>query len=187
MAKIAVIYFSNTCVTECLAEAAISAIEDAGCDVFVHAIRGSEIYEGRFVNLAILSEINSSDAIIFASPTYMGSVAAQFKAFADATGEVWSRQGWAGKFAAGITCGAALNGDQASTLQYLSLFASQQGMLWVGLDIAFGHNERGINRLGCQLGVVSQAMGHQVNEVDIESARYLAARVANLVLNKKSY
>lgn len=186
MAKVSVIYFSKTCATEHLAKAAISALEESGCEVFCHSIQGSEIHEGRFIKHAIFPEISSSDALIFASPTYMGGVAAQFKAFADASGDVWCKQGWAGKFAAGITCGTALNGDQASTLQYLSLFASQHGMLWVGLDTAFGHSEGGINRLGCQLGVVSQAIHHQVDDGDIASARYLAARVASLVLRQKS-
>jgi NAD(P)H dehydrogenase (quinone) len=68
----------------------------------------------------------------------MGGVSAQFKAFADATSELWCQQEWAGKIAAGFTCGSAMNGDQTSTLQYLVTLANQQGMLWVGLDSAQG-------------------------------------------------
>lgn len=132
MAKISVIYFSKNCATAQLAQAAISAIKASGCEVFSHSIQGAEIQEGRFVNLAILPEITSSDAVIFASPTYMGGVAAQFKAFIDATSDLWPGQRWASKFSAGITCGTALNGDQSSTLQYLSLFASQPARHVVG-------------------------------------------------------
>lgn len=182
MPKISVIYFSNNGVTAQLAHAAIAGIKSVGCEVHFHEIQGHEIHEGRFVNLTVISEITNSDAVIFASPTYMGGVAAQFKSFADATGDIWSEQIWAGKFAAGITCGTALNGDQSSTLQYLSLFASQHGMLWVGLDIASGYNQRGLNHLGCQLGVVAQATKNKINLNDLETSEYLGSRVAALVL-----
>lgn len=184
MAKVSIIYFSKSGGTSQLVYAAIAGIEIIGCEVFLHEIKGHEIHEGRFVNIEILNKITNSDAIIFASPTYMGGVAAQFKAFVDATGDIWSNQNWSGKFAAGITCGSALNGDQSSTLQYLSLFASQHGMLWVGLDTAFGYNQRGLNRLGCQLGVVSQEIKNQINLIDLETAKYLGSRVAALAQRK---
>ena len=180
MARISVIYFSRNGATSKLAHAAISGVESAGCEIHFHEIKGSEIEEGRFVNVKVISEITHSDAVIFASPTYMGGVAAQFKSFADATGDVWSEQRWAGKFAAGITCGTALNGDQSSTLQYLSLFASQHGILWVGLDTASGHNQRGLNRLGCQLGIVAQSTQNKVDAIDLETSEYLGSRVAAL-------
>ena len=181
MAKISVIYFSKSGATAQLAHAAIAGIKSVGCKVHFHEIQGHEIYEGRYVNLKVISEITSSDAVIFASPTYMGGVAAQFKSFTDATGDIWSEQLWAGKFAAGITCGTASNGDQSSTLQYLSLFASQHGMLWVGLDTASGYNQRGLNRLGCQLGVVAQVTNTAIDSSDLETSEYLGLRVATLV------
>lgn len=181
MPKISVIYFSKNGVTAQLAHAAIAGVKSAGCEVHFHEILGREIVEGRFVNPKVISEVTKSDAVIFASPTYMGGVAAQFKSFADATGDIWSEQLWAGKFAAGITCGAALNGDQSSTLQYLSLFASQHGMLWVGLDTAVGHNQRSLNRLGCQLGIVAQATEEKIDLKDLETSEYLGSRVAALV------
>jgi NAD(P)H dehydrogenase (quinone) len=184
MERVCVIYFSKNGVTAQLAQAAAAGIRSNGCEAYLHEIKGHEIHEGRFVNLAILPEITNSEAIIFASPTYMGGVAAQFKAFADFTGDIWSEQSWAGKFAAGITSGSSLNGDQSSTLQYLSLFASQHGMLWVGLDTAFGYNKLGLNRLGCQLGVVSESSQNQVNPIDLKTAEYLGSRVAGLVRRK---
>jgi NAD(P)H dehydrogenase (quinone) len=181
MAKVSVIYYSKNGVTAQLAHAAIAGIKSVGCEVHLHEIQGYEIHEGRFANLNVIAEITNSDAVIFAPPTYMGGVAAQFKSFADATGDIWSAQGWAGKYSAGITCGTALNGDQSSTLQYLSLFASQHGMLWVGLDIASGCNLQGLNRLGCQLGVVAQATKNEINAKDLETSQYLGARIAALV------
>lgn len=74
-----------------------------------------------------MQSLQECDVIIFGSPTYMESVAAQFKAFADATSYFWSSQRWAGKVAAGITSDTGLNGDQTSTLQYLSPFQVNMG------------------------------------------------------------
>jgi hypothetical protein len=39
-------------------------------------------------------------------------------------------------------------------------------MIWVGLDSAHGFADKGINRLGTQLGVVSKAEDGQLHEVD---------------------
>lgn len=183
MARIAVVYFSHTGVTEQLAKAVISGINDSEkVSVLEYKIVGKDIIEGRFVNLALFESLQRCDAIIMGSPTYMGNVSAQFKAFADATSELWSEQKWADKIAAGFTSGSALNGDQSTTLQYLITLACQHGMYWVGLDAAHGYKDHGVNRLGCQLGVVAQTTDSIANEVDIASARYLGARVAKLVM-----
>lgn len=179
MAKVGIIYFSKTDVTEQLAQAASREIKSNGLNVFEHKIQGREIIEGRFENKKVFDELLLCDAIIFASPTYMGGVSAQFKVFADATSDFWESQQWSSKIAAGITSGLALNGDQSSTLQYFSVLASQHGMLWVGLDAT---NNGSFNRLGCQLGVVAHSEGCKVNQSDINTAKYLGARVSNLAL-----
>ncbi|WP_315983962.1 flavodoxin family protein [Aliamphritea spongicola] len=134
--KVAVVYFSQTGVTAKLAGAVMEGLgSHDNIHVTEHRINGTEIFEGRFRNQPLLDELNGCDGIIFGSPTYMGSVAAQFKAFADATSDQWCEQLWAGKLAAGFTCGSGLNGDQAATLQYMATLANQQGMLWMGLDL----------------------------------------------------
>ena len=63
--------------------------------------------------------------------------------------------------------------------------SSQHGMLWVGLDSAQGYNDKGVNRLGCQLGVVAKSTDRIVNHVDIETATYLGHRVAKLAKTLK--
>lgn len=184
MKKVAIIYFSRTDVTHELAcSLREGLLEQSSIDVFVHRIQGAEIVEGRFTNLAILEELTNADVIVFGTPTYMGNVSAQFKAFADATSELWCDQLWAGKYAAGFTCGSALNGDQTNTLQYMVTLANQQGMLWVGLDSAKGYKDHGINRLGCQLGVVACAEDGKAEPQDLATAQYLGRRIANLVTN----
>jgi multimeric flavodoxin WrbA len=184
--KIGVIYFSKTDVTGTMAKAIIAEAESqSDVSVIEHRIEGHEIIEGRFNSTDVFSLLDKCDAIIFGTPTYMGGVSAQFKAFADATSDLWCEQLWAGKIAAGFTSGSALNGDQTSTLQYLVTLSNQHGMLWVGLDSAIGFKDRGINRLGCQLGVVAQSSDGSLHKTDLETAKYLAQRVFNLARRLK--
>ena len=89
MAKVGIVYFTQTGITGELVKATISGVGSAGLEVFSHQIKSTEIVEGRFVNLDVFHILKSCNAIIFASPTYMGGVAAQFKAFAEATSEFW--------------------------------------------------------------------------------------------------
>ncbi|EPS8830319.1 flavodoxin family protein [Vibrio parahaemolyticus] len=188
MSKIAIIYFSKTDVTGQLARAIAAGVEQQSikqqgeCEILSHRIEGSEIIEGRFVNPNLMDELAEYDAIIFGSPTYMGGVAAQFKAFADASSESWYHQKWANKVAAGFTSGGALNGDQSCTLQYLQTFAYQHGMMWVGLDKISNSGEQNLNRYGVQGGIVAQGGADgQLHASDVATAEYLGKRVAMLV------
>lgn len=178
--KVSIVFFSNTGVTAKLVKAAESEFQSNGIDTFIYQIQGGDIVDGRFAKVDIFKDLHESDSIIFASPTYMGGVAAQFKAFADATSDFWLEQKWAGKYAAGITCGSAPNGDQSSTLQYFATLASQHGMLWVGIDAAHSNVSCSVNRLGNQLGVVAHSENGEVNEIDCNTAKYLASRIAKI-------
>lgn len=175
--KVGIVYFSHSGNTAALVEALQQAVESQDAHCYTHRINGGEIIQGRFVNQALFDNLDQCEAIIFASPTYMGGVAAQFKAFADATSSTWTRQQWAGKYAAGITCGSSLNGDQSSTLMYLITLANQHGMLWIGLDTARGYGDHGVNRLGCHFGVCAEVGEHEIDETDLATARYLGARI----------
>lgn len=179
MSKVGFVYYTKTDITGKLVHAGISELEKGGVEVFYHQIQGGEIIDGRFVNAEVFESLTNCDAIVFASPTYMGDVAAQFKAFADASSEVWGSQGWSGKVASGITSGTALNGDQSSTLEYMVTLASQHGMLWVGLEGS--PQNKMIDRLGCQLGVVSQSDDGQVDDIDLATAKHLVKRVFHML------
>ena len=78
------------------------------------------------------NRLGSADAIIFGSPTYMGSVSWQFKKFADASSKVWATQGWKDKLGAAFTNSASVAGDKQTTLNTLFTLAQQHGMLWAG-------------------------------------------------------
>jgi NAD(P)H dehydrogenase (quinone) len=140
----------------------------------------ADIIEGRFNNCGLLEKLTDVDAIIFGSPTFMGSMSAQFKAFADATGELWAEKAWSDKVAAGFTIGSNLSGDQLHTIQYLQVFANQHGMLWASLDIPGNCDPQNRNRLGAQSGLIAHSKDGQLNDTDLMTAHYLGQRVAHV-------
>ena len=179
--QVAVIYHSITGTTGQLAGAiseGVNSISDV--DAVEYRIQGCEIVEGRFVDEQALDIVTNANAVIFGSPTFMGSVSSQFKAFADASSDLWADKKWSGKVAAGFTIGSNLSGDQLHTIQYLQILAGQHGMLWAGIDIPGGYDEMNRNRLGAQIGLIAHTNDSDVNSSDLETARYLGARVAGL-------
>ena len=177
--NVAVVFHSASGSTRQLARAvAAGAAAMPDVEVAMAEIVGADIIEGRFHNTKLLQHLDNADALIFGSPTYMGCVSAQFKAFSDATSELWANQSWANKIAAGFTIGANLSGDQLNTLQYLQVFASQHGMLWAGLDIPGNYDPERRNRLGAQSGLIAHSIDGVLDEKDLLAARYLGQRVA---------
>jgi NAD(P)H dehydrogenase (quinone) len=153
----------------------------AGVNVHLIAINGDDIAKGRYQSDAVFAQLDASDAIIFGSPTYMGGPAAQFKAFADATGERWFKSAWRDKLAAGFTVSSSPSGDKFSTLQYFHTLAMQHGMIWIGLG-EMPMQPNGVNRLGGFGGAMAQA-GFDSPEVapnseDKRTGELLGQRVA---------
>jgi len=177
--KIAVIYHTVTGTTGQLAHAIADGINSIGnVEAIEFGISGSDILEGRFVNERALEIATDADGVIFGSPTLMGCVSAQFKAFADASSDLWVDMKWAGKVAAGFTIGSNLSGDQLNTIQYLQILAGQHGMLWTSIDIPGGYDPQDRNRLGAQSGLIAHTTDSSVNPIDLKTAFYLGARVA---------
>ena len=160
MSTVAIVYFSGLNHTHLMAQAiGEGAKQVANTQVELLRITGEQITNGRWQDDAIVAKLNAADAIVFGSPTYMGGVAAQFKAFLDNT-DAWFEQKWKDKLAAGFTHSSSLSGDKQSTLIYLTTFAAQMSMIWVNVgDMPsdyFG-KEDGVNRLGSFLGVMGQS------------------------------
>jgi multimeric flavodoxin WrbA len=109
-------------------------------------------------------DLHQADAIVFGSPTYVGSVSAAFKAFIERlAGDVWLERMWLNKVAGGFTVSAGPSGDKLNTLQDLAIFAAQLGMIWVPVRQIGGHYasstsiETAVNRMGSYLGVMAQS------------------------------
>ncbi len=120
--KIVIVYHSGYGHTKKVAEA---VAQGSGGSLLAIDAEGS-LPAGGWEQLA------AAQAIVFGSPTYMGSVSWQFKKFADATSKPWFSQQWKNKLAAGFTNSASMNGDKLSTLHYFFTLSQQHSMLWVG-------------------------------------------------------
>lgn len=147
----------------------------------------AKLYPVDALDEAQWAELDAADAIIFGAPTYMGSASAKFKEFMDASSKRWFTQAWKNKVAAGFTTSASQSGDKLNTLIQLMVFANQQAMIWVGLDIMPGNNNSkgsvdDLNRLGSSSGAMAQANADQgaeaMLESDLKTAERLGARVA---------
>ena len=133
--------------------------------------------------------LNEADAIIFGSPTYMGSVSWQFKKFADASSKIWFNQLWKDKIFAGFTNSASINGDKHSTLHYFITLAMQHSGVWVGAGLKSSNSKVAkrddLNYLGAYAGAMMQtpsdASVDEVNQGDLETAQAFGARVAEIV------
>ncbi|WP_434360891.1 flavodoxin family protein [Parasalinivibrio latis] len=180
MKKIAIVYFSASGTTQQMASAVASGIEEQGAHPISLRIEGKHLIEGRFVEKAIFQQLACCDAIVFGAPTYMGGPAAQFKAFADASSDSWSQQLWRNKPAAGFTVGGSVSGGQEATLQYFMMLASQHGMLWTGIDLPNGYNDKTINRWGEQLGAIGWTENGELEKRDWLTGQYLGQRIASI-------
>lgn len=185
MARLIVVYHSGYGHTQKQAEAVragMASVADVDAELMAISDEG-ELEDDHWASLA------AADAIVFGSPTYMGSVSWQFKRFADASSKPWFEQAWKDKLAAGFTNSASMNGDKLSTLHYLYTLAMQHGMLWVGTGMmpantqASGRND--INYLGAFSGLMAQSpadVGPDEGPLpgDLATARQFGERVAEI-------
>jgi multimeric flavodoxin WrbA len=176
MSKIVIVYHSGYGHTKKVAEA---VAEGAGGALMVIDAEGN-LPEGGWEQLA------AAKAIVFGSPTYMGSVSWQFKKFADASSKPWFTMQWKDKLAAGFTNSATLNGDKFSSLQYMFTLSQQHGMFWVGMGMQ-GPNAKAktrddANNLGGYSGLMtatpSDASPDEMVPGDIATAKLFGQRVA---------
>ncbi len=156
MTRVVVVYHSGQGHTKAIAQSVgkgAAMVEGVGVDVL--NVDDIPKLEGDGTGQPEWETLNSADAIVFGSPTYMGSVSAAFKGFMDMTGSLWYVRKWMDKLGAGFTVGGGLAGDKQGTLQSLHTFASQHGMVWVSMGIGVG--EEGIDRLSSSIGLMAQA------------------------------
>lgn len=183
MSKVAVVYHSGYGHTAAVAQAvARGATSVAGAEVQLIPVADIDQH---------WDDLSNADAMIFGTPTYMGSVSAQFKGFMDASAKVWFTQGWKDKIAAGFTHSGSQNGDKFNTVTQLFTFAMQHGMIWTGLGLMPGNNtSKGglgdLNRLGGFSGALTQSNNDQgaeaISEADLKTAEHLGKRVALVTL-----
>ena len=158
MTQIAIIYHSGFGHTAVLAGDVARGVDAAGATPVLLAIEAGQTNFDEF--FAVAAE---SDALIFGSPTYMGTVSAPMKAFMDASAAPYFVKAWKDKLAAAFTVSGSPSGDKLNTLTSLAIFAAQHGMLWIGTGQNPGNNDDTSaateveNRLGSFIGAMAQA------------------------------
>lgn len=182
-AQIAIVYHSGYGHTQKQAEAVLAgAATVSGINAVLLPIDA----EGN-LDEASWKTLDDAHAIIFGSPTYMGSVSWQFKKFADTTSQAWFVQKWKDKLAAGFTNSASMNGDKHSTVQYLLTLAMQHGMLWAGTGMLPSNTKAAqrndVNYLGASSGLMAQSPSDSSPDEgplpgDLETAKQFGARIA---------
>jgi NAD(P)H dehydrogenase (quinone) len=187
MTKIAIVYHSGFGHTQVQAEHV-----KIGAD----SIQGSQSTLFKVEDITNNPEkLNDYDAIIFGSPTYMGSVSAPFKAFMDESSKVWFKQEWKDKIAAGFTNSHSMSGDKLNTLVQLTIFAMQHSMIWVGLGEmnqspdGEAAKPEAINRIGSFMGAMAQSENDKPEITppsgDLKTAELLGQRVAKIARKQK--
>ena len=179
---VAIVYHSGYGHTASQAEAVRCGVEQVPGAVALYLT--SDEAQTRWDDLA------KADAIIFGAPTYMGSASGAFKAFMDATSQVFTSGAWRDKIAAGFTNSASRSGDKLTTLLQFAILAAQLGMHWVSLGLQPGNNatfgsEADLNRLGFFLGAAAQSNADQGPDLapppsDLRTAEKLGERVARV-------
>ena len=178
MSKIAIVYHSGYGHTKRMAE---SVAAGAGGELIAIDAEGN-------LTDAQWATLGAADAIVFGSPTYMGSVSWQFKKVADASSKQWFSQAWKNKIAAGFTNSASMNGDKLSTLHYMFTLSQQHGMIWVGTGLMPSNSKAAqrndTNYVGSYSGAMAQspsdASTDEMLPGDLETAKQFGARVAEV-------
>ena len=178
MSKVVVVYHSGYGHTQRMAQ---SVAQGAGAELIAIDADGNLPDSG-------WEALDAADAIIFGTPTYMGSVSWQFKKFADASSKAWFAQKWKDKIAAGFTNSAGMNGDKQGTLNTLFTLAMQHGMIWVSQGLMPSNSKAAqrndVNFLVSYSGAIAQspsdAGAQDMLPGDLETARLFGARVAEV-------
>lgn len=184
--KIAVVYFSKFGHTKLQAEAVRDgAASHPGAEVLL--LDAAEATKR-------IDELDSFDAIVFGSATYMGNISAGMKSFLEAAVTKWFGAKWKDKIAGGFTNSSNFSGDKFNTMVGLFTTAMQLGMIWVGVGDTVGVNEPDaestvngpspacINRNSASIGPMASSFGVKTPAAppagDIETARRYGLRIA---------
>ncbi len=188
MSKVAIVYHSGFGHTKLQAEAVhrgAASIEGVEAVLLTTEEAGADI-----------DSLDDADAIIFGSPTYMGSMSAEMKKFHETAAGKWFTQAWKDKVAGAFTNSSSFSGDKLNTLVGLMITAMQQGMIFVSLGMhpaasdpdsmnrIEGPGPEVMNRLGSYIGPMAASFqvkpGEAPSSGDLATAEAYGARVATI-------
>jgi NAD(P)H dehydrogenase (quinone) len=192
MAKVAVIYYSQTGTTHKLAEGIAEGARAAGAEVRLLRVKETapeEVWgnnpkwkqhqeEVSNVREATNDDLEWADAIIFGSPTRYGLISAQLKNFIDQTGGLWAKGALTNKIGSAFTTTATAHGGQEATI--LSLLTAFYH--WNMIVVAPGYVEPSQFESGNPYGAsfTSQNAALDPDEVAMTAARLQGRRVTEI-------
>jgi NAD(P)H dehydrogenase (quinone) len=173
---IAIAYCSGSGHTRRLADLIAEGVREDGAEVALVDVEA--------LDADAWARLDAAEAIIFGTPTYMGSAAAAMKVFMDETSDRWTDQVWADRIAAGFTVATYASGDKLMTLQQLAVFAAQHGMIWIGQHLIGpkGSDIGAINWQGSNLGLMATSSRDKtalIDPGDAATARAFGVRIAS--------
>ncbi|HEY0428108.1 MAG TPA: NAD(P)H:quinone oxidoreductase [Pyrinomonadaceae bacterium] len=192
MAKVAIIYYSQTGTTHQLAQAIDEGAREAGAETRLLRVRETapdEVWQGNEkwkqhqeetsgVKEATNDDLEWADAIIFGTPTRYGLPSAQLKNFIDQTGGLWARGALTNKVGSAFTSTATAHGGQEATI--LALFTPFYH--WNMIVVAPGYADPIQFQAGNPYGAsfTSGNAEYDPDETALASARFQGKRVAEV-------
>jgi NAD(P)H dehydrogenase (quinone) len=198
MAKVAIIYYSQTGTTHKLAQAVEEGAREAGAETRLLRVKETapdEVY-GQFPNWkqhleetsdvaeATNDDLEWADAIIFGTPTRYGLPSAQLKNFIDQTGSLWARGALTNKIGSSFTTTATAHGGQEQTILALNTVFYH----WNMLIVSPGYVEPSQFVAGNPYGASFTSNNAQLDpdEIALTAGRLQGKRVAEIAAKFKS-
>ena len=192
MAKVAIIYYSQTGTTHKLAQAVEEGAKNAGAETRLLRVKETapdEVYgsipkwkqhieETSNVREATNDDLEWADAIIFGTPTRYGLPSAQLKNCIDQTGALWARGALTNKIGSSFTSAATAHGGQEATILSLNTIFYH----WNMLILSPGYVEASQFEAGNPYGASFTSNNAQADpdEVALTAGRLQGRRVAEI-------
>jgi NAD(P)H dehydrogenase (quinone) len=179
--KIVIPFYSARGHTKRLAEALLAGVQQVTND--------ASLIDVISMTDAHWQQLEEADGLLFGSPTFMGSVAGEYKLFLDQTARrgLWTQQKLVDKMAGGFTVATYPSGDKLNTLVQLAIFAAQYGMIWVNnhdLGPQVSGQENDHNQWGAWLGAMATSIDDKsklISDTDVANGKKFGFRFAKAV------
>ena len=197
MAKVAIIYYSQTGTTHKLALGVEEGARIAGAETRLLKVKETapdeiwgnnpkwkqHIEENSNIAEATNDDLEWADAVIFGTPTRYGLPSAQLKNFIDQTGSLWAKGALVNKIGSSFTTTATAHGGQEQTILALNTPFYHWGMIIVSPGYVEPSQFQSGNPYGASF--VSNNAQADPDEVALTAARLQGKRVAEIAAKFK--
>jgi NAD(P)H dehydrogenase (quinone) len=195
MAKVLVLYYSSWGHTEQMAKSAAEGAREGGAEVSIKRVpelvpqevaKAAHYKLDQDAPIADPLELENYDAIIVATSTRYGMMAAQMKNFFDQTGPLWAKGALVNKLGSVMVSTATQHGGQELALISTQWQLQHHGMIIVPLSYAYqGQMGNDVVRGGAPYGMTTTSDSdgsRQPSAQELDGAKYQGKRVAELAV-----